>query len=148
MNPRRFFLSSVVTGALALAMLCGLVPACSSSKDDPPLDNGVNDVHKACDIRNTWTMRGAQKCLYCMSAAPDVSCNCELFKDFAALCVTQGDARRADPQCTVALDDCVNNCDKTNCDCIDACYANAPSCKQHDAARDGCVADVCAQYCK
>jgi hypothetical protein len=116
--------------------------------DPPPPDNGVNDVHQACEIRNTWTKRGDLRCSSCITAAPEPTCNCEQFKDFAALCLTQGDARRADPQCTIDLDNCVNLCDKTNCDCIDGCYAAAPSCKTHDAARDGCVADVCAQYCK
>ena len=143
-NPQRFFLFVV----LALGLMGGLVPACSPTKNDPPPDNGVNDVRKACEIRTTWTMRGVQRCSDCINAAPNVSCNCEEFKDFAALCLTQGDARRADPQCTADVDNCVNLCDKTNCDCIEGCYANAPSCKQHDAARDGCVADVCAQYCK
>ena len=142
-NPRLFL---VVVGLGASAI--GVVPACSPTKNDPPPDNGVNDVRQACQIRNTWTMRGAQRCSDCINAAPNVSCNCEQFKDFAALCLTQGEARRADPQCTIDLDNCVNLCDKTNCDCIEGCYANAPSCKQHDAARDGCVADVCAQYCK
>ncbi len=141
---QRFFLFLLA----CLGLTCALLPACASSKSDPPLDNGVNDVRHACAIRNTWTNRGVMRCTDCIAAAPLPTCNCEEFKDFAALCLQQGNARRADPTCTVDVDNCVNLCDKTSCDCIDACYAAAPSCKQHDAARDGCVADVCAQYCK
>lgn len=140
----RFFLL-VLAG---LGLVCGLVPACSPATNDPPPDNGVNDVHKACELRATWTRTGGLQCTNCIAAAPLPDCQCEAFKGFAALCVAQGDARKADPQCTGALDDCVNACDRSNCDCIEACYATAPSCKQHDAARDGCVADVCAQYCQ
>jgi hypothetical protein len=140
---QRFFLFVL----FGLGVGFGLVPACSPAKTDPPLNDGVNDVHKACDIRATWTNLASMRCTNCIASAPLPSCNCEVLADFAALCVQQGDARKADPQCTSALDDCVNVCGK-DCNCIDGCYATAPSCKQHDAARDGCVADVCTQYCK
>jgi hypothetical protein len=133
---------------LAAALFFGLVPACSPSKSAPAPDNGVNDVRQACEIRNTWTMRGVMRCTDCLAAAPLASCNCEQFKDFAGLCLEQGDARRADPSCTVDLDNCANLCAKTDCACIEACYASSVSCKQHTAARDGCVVDVCSQYCK
>lgn len=143
-DVQRFFLFVL----FGLGVGFGLVLGCSPTKSDPPPDNGVNDVRKACDIRNTWTNRGAQRCSDCIFTAPEPTCSCEQFKDFAALCLEQGNARRADPGCTVDLDNCVNLCDKTNCDCIEACYAPSASCKQHDGARDGCVVDVCTQYCK
>jgi hypothetical protein len=135
---------------LSVCLGCVLLPACSpaTNTDSPPPNNGVNDVRKACDVRNTWTNRGDMHCTDCLFAATQVSCNCEQFKDFAGLCLEQADTRKADPGCTVDLDNCLNLCDKTSCDCIEGCYAPSPSCKQKSAARDGCVADVCSQYCK
>ncbi len=144
--PRlRAFLAPCLAVLGAFLVLCASLPGCAS-KSDPPR-NGVDDVKKACEIRATWTMPTTARCLNCMFSAPAPKCDCEAFKDFGALCADQGSARKADPQCTIALDDCVTACVRTDCACIDACYVAAPSCKAHDAARDGCVADVCTQFC-
>lgn len=140
-------LSAWVVAVASLA----LVAACSSKDDSseaPAANNGVDDVEKACQIRAAWTNPGNDKCVNCQVAAQSPSCECEAFKDFAALCLSQDQARRAEPSCTVALDDCVKACTQTDCACITSCYANADRCKSLSAAKDGCIADVCAPYCK
>jgi hypothetical protein len=136
-------------GLVAVVVSSALfAPACLSSDDAPPPRNGVNDVKRACEIRAGWTKPGNDKCVNCQVAAQSPSCDCEAFKDFASLCKDQDDARRAEPTCTVALDDCTKACNKTDCACIDGCYAQSERCKQLSAAKDGCIADVCTQYCQ
>lgn len=115
-------------------------------QDDPPHGNGVNDVRGACLLRASWTAPLAEKCAQCRSVASLEDCGCEALKDFGAKCVVQGRAKRAEPTCTPAIDDCVLACG-SDCGCADACYASAPACKGVAAAQDGCVADVCASYC-
>jgi hypothetical protein len=83
-----------------------------------------------------------------MAAAPAAACDCEQFKEFGALCELQEVERHADPSCTSALDDCTHVCPRTDCACLDGCYAQAASCKAKSGARDGCVTDVCAKYCQ
>jgi hypothetical protein len=123
-----------------------VVGACSPNHDSP-LRNGVNDVKKACEVRAAWAHPGAEKCINCITAAPAPACDCEQFKEFGALCQKQEETRHAEASCTSAIDDCTRACAKTDCACVDNCYAQAPSCKSLAAARDGCVADVCAPYC-
>lgn len=124
--------------ALVLATAC-------SSNDDPPR-NGVNDVVKACQIRVGWKNATAEKCVNCLAAAPSPACECEEFKAFGGLCKSQDDARRAEPSCTGAMEDCSRACND-DCGCIAACYASAPACRRLIDARDGCVADVCTPSC-
>lgn len=124
----------------------GVVAACSS-KDDAPLNNGVNDVKKACEVRAAWAHPSAEKCINCITAAPAPACDCEQFKEFGALCQKQEDTRKAEASCTAAIDDCTRACAKSDCACVESCYAQAPSCKSLAAARDGCVADACTKYC-
>ena len=127
-------------------LLFALVGACSP-KADPPR-NGVDDIRKACEIRTTWLNPTNQKCVNCQAAAPSPACDCELFKEFGGLCKSQDDARRAEPTCTDAMDQCTKHCPMNDCACVENCYAQAPTCKNLIAARDGCVVDVCTQYCK
>ncbi|MDB4936285.1 MAG: hypothetical protein JWP87_3257 [Labilithrix sp.] len=143
MPPSSFF--SFVLGVPLLAL--ALTPACSSN-DDPPPRNGVNDVKRACEIRASWTNKGNDRCINCQVAAQSPACDCEAFKDFASLCKGQDDARRAEPTCTAELDACTKACTQTDCACIDGCYAQSAKCKQVSAAKDGCIADVCTQYCQ
>jgi hypothetical protein len=121
------------------------VLACSS-ESSPALDNGVNDVKGACLIRASWTAPLADRCEQCRAVASLEDCGCEALRDFGAKCVVQGRAKRAEPTCTPAIDDCVLACG-TDCNCADACYANAPACKSAAAAEQGCIADVCSVYC-
>lgn len=128
--------------------LVGSIVGCSPNDDSAPPRNGVDDVQKSCEIRAAWTKSTDMAGINCLVAAPSPSCECEAFKDFAALCKSQDDARRADPTCTVALDDCTKACVKTDCTCVAGCYAQAETCKRVSGAKDGCIADVCTPYCK
>jgi len=124
--------------SFVLGLGCGQTP--------PPAHNGVNDVHKACEIRAGWKNRSAEKCGWCQQAAQRPPCGCEAFKGFDGVCADQGASFRAEKSCTDDVINCVDHC-SPDCDCIEACYANAPACKTVAAARDGCVADACATYC-
>jgi hypothetical protein len=128
-------------------LVMSLICAACSSEDDPPLDNGVNDVRQACDIRMAWKNPSADKCSLCQAAAPVKPCGCEAFAGFDGVCQQQGEARRGEASCVQAIDECVVNCAK-DCGCVEACYANAPACKQATAARDGCIAKKCTAYCE
>lgn len=134
---------SVAVSALSALFVALAVTACTT--DEP--NNGVNDVKAACEIRATWKRVETEDCRNCMTAAPLVSCECESFKAFAGLCQEQGDARIREPSCNDAVEQCVTTCRKSDCACVEGCYARAEACKKASAARDGCVADVCAQYC-
>ena len=128
---------------------CALLAACSgcNKKDEPAQQNGVNDVKKSCEIRVSWKNRTERKCTDCIAAAPSPPCNCEQFKEFAGMCATQGEARRVEPSCTTALDDCTHQCKTGDCACVDSCYAQAEGCKRATAAREGCVTEVCSRFC-
>lgn len=133
-------LASVTTALAALLVFT----ACSS--DDEAPRNGVNDVRAACQIRVAWKNPSAEKCVNCVAAAPSPQCDCEAFKEFAGLCKDQDDARRSEPSCTSAMEDCARAC-KNDCGCVEGCYAQAAACKRIIDGRDGCVVDVCSQYC-
>lgn len=124
-----------------------LLAACATDSE-PGRNNGVNDVRKACEIRAKWTKAGSEKCINCLAAAPEPACDCEAFKEFGGLCELEEADRHAEPGCTSALDDCTRTCVKTDCGCVEGCYAQAARCKALSGGRDGCVADVCAQYCQ
>jgi hypothetical protein len=134
------FLASVLLVATTLV-------ACSSD-DAPAARNGVNDVRKACEIRTTWTKPTSSECIACQAAAQTAACDCVEFKEWGGLCQSQEDARRAEPTCTDDLRVCTTVCAKTDCGCVEACYAKAEQCKKIIAARDGCVADVCTKPCQ
>lgn len=127
-------------------LLVFLAFASCSPKKDPPPDDGVNDVKAACLIRTSWSNPTGITCTLCVASAPFAPCGCESEKDFGGACQQQGDARRSEPSCTPDLLDCRARCND-DCNCVDACYINAPKCKPLVAAEDGCVADVCARYC-
>lgn len=129
-----------IVGACAAAVL---VVACGGDDEN----NGVNDVRAACELRAQWKNPTASHCVTCMAAAPLEGCDCEDFRDYGGLCSSQGNARSAEASCTMELDDCVRACEKTDCTCIEGCYAGADRCKSLSAARDGCVAEICAKYC-
>lgn len=128
------------------AAVSGLVVITACSSNDAAPRNGVDDVLKACQIRVGWTNPSAEACVNCIAAAPSPDCECEVFKDFAALCKDQDEARRAEPSCTAAMEDCARAC-KNDCACVDSCYAASATCKDIIAGRDGCIVDVCTQYC-
>lgn len=128
-----------------LVLVCSPVVLGACGKDDVE-NNGVNDVRKACEIRAAWKNPSAEKCGLCQAAAPRPPCGCESFAGFDGVCAAQGDARRAEPSCTEALDRCEIACG-SNCGCVESCYATAQECKRVSAARDGCIAETCASYC-
>lgn len=138
--PRFFTAASAIAAVGALVVFT----ACSSN-DDPPR-NGVDDVLKACQIRVAWKNPTAEKCVNCVAAAPSPQCDCEAFKEFAGLCADQDNARRSEPSCSTAMEDCSRAC-KDDCGCVESCYAASEACKRIVAGRDGCVVDVCSQYC-
>lgn len=133
------------SSSVLLLAAVAAVPLAACGKSEPTND-GVNDVRKACELRNAWKNARAEKCGLCQGAAPQPACGCESFKGFDGVCAEQGQARRAEPSCTYDLDSCVALC-KDDCACIEGCYANAPECKRVSAARDGCVALECSRYC-
>jgi hypothetical protein len=130
---------------LAALALTALAPACK--EDEPATTLGVNDVRKACELRRSWTALDKDTCKNCRAAAPLADCGCEAFKDYAAKCVPPQDAVKSEASCTDQIQICVKTCQVTDCDCIDACYANAGACRRVSGGLDGCVADVCAPYC-
>ncbi|MBX3187981.1 MAG: hypothetical protein KF819_13240 [Labilithrix sp.] len=136
-----FFSRRVLPSALTLTALV-VATACKDASDA----NGVNDVRAACEIRVKWKRLGTSDCISCISSAPSVPCECPAFKDFAGKCEEQGNARIREASCNDAIEQCVNDC-KTDCACVEGCYAQSEACKRVTAARDGCVADVCASQC-
>lgn len=135
--------------ALPLFSLIGLtILAACATDSEPPRNNGVNDVRRACEVRSAWTRAGTETCINCMAAAPSPKCQCESFKEFGGFCEIQEVERHAEPTCTSLLDDCAHTCSKLDCNCLEGCYAQAARCKQLAGARDGCVTAVCAQYCE
>lgn len=136
--------NSIVAAALCLAGIA--IAACAPKEDEPR--NGVNDVRGACTIRASWTNTARDKCINCRASATSPVCDCEAFKEFAGLCHSQDQARLAEPSCTTAVKDCAHNCPPSDCECVEGCYASAEACKRVVAATDGCVTEVCAQYCQ
>lgn len=128
----------------ALAVAASLSACGGDSKADPV---GVNDVRQACEVRRSWAKPTDDKCISCQAAAPTVECSCPDYKDFAGKCQQATDAMKAEPTCTSQIEVCVKTCSVTDCDCIDRCYAQAATCKRAAGSRDGCVAEICAQYC-
>ena len=140
----------IVRFVFFVLVAAGFVGGCSScnKKEDSTPQNGVNDVKKSCEIRAAWPNRTERKCIDCIAAAPSPPCNCEQFRDFGGLCAPQGEARRVEPTCTQAVDDCTHLCKDKDCACVDKCYAQAEACKRATAAREGCVTEVCTRYCQ
>lgn len=136
----RFAFAAVIAGVATGVAAC-------SSDDEPPLDNGVNDVALACQQRASYTDPQGEKCVQCLTVAALENCKCEAFEGFGGACEEQGVARRAEPTCTTSIDDCRRACAATDCACIDGCYAGADACKRRQAAEDGCVAKVCEKFC-
>jgi hypothetical protein len=132
----------IVVSLLGLAALA----ACAPKEDEPR--NGVNDVRASCTIRTTWANASRDKCVNCLASAAAPACECETFKEFAGQCYSQDQARLAEPSCTTPVKDCAHNCPKSDCGCVEACYASAEACKRATAATEGCVTDVCAPHCK
>lgn len=122
------------------------VTACGGSDDTPKVGNGVNDVHAACVIRASWVATDQNQCDICAAAVVSPRCGCSELTAFSGACDSQAQAQQA--ACPQAVNDCVNGCKAGDCNCVDGCYANNPSCKAASAARDGCQADACTQYCK
>lgn len=133
--------------AAALCLTGSAVVACAAKHEDEPR-NGVNDVRQACLIRASWANTTRDKCINCRASATSPTCECEAFKEFAGQCYSQDQARLAEASCTGAIKDCAHNCPEKDCGCVEACYASAEACKRVAAATDGCVTDVCAQYCR
>jgi hypothetical protein len=136
---------SRLSSGLVAAAVAALAGACGKS-DDEPTNNGVADVHKACEIRASWKRTKEEKCVFCLSAAPLQRCDCEALQPFSGSCQKQGENYRA--ACSQQVIDCASHCAETDCACIDRCYAAADECTVRAAQRDGCVAEQCAPYCQ
>ncbi len=126
-------------------MALGASAACTASTE-PQLRVGVDDVFKACQVRVAWKESTAETCVNCLAAAVSPACECEAFKEFGGLCHAQDEARRAEPSCTGASEDCARACG-AGCSCLEACYVQTSACKRLIDARDGCVVDVCTRSC-
>jgi hypothetical protein len=128
---------------------CLLALASCTDEETPPepLVTGVNDVKGACEIQSRWARRSSADCAACLAASVLPPCGCSYVDQFGARCHMLAEDRRSSPGCSEAVDACVAACNE-ECDCVDACYAEAPGCRAATAARDGCVAEVCAAYCE
>jgi hypothetical protein len=131
--------SIAVFVAIVMGVGCG-------GNDDPKGTNGVNNVLAACQIKATWIRTDQNKCDLCEQAVVSPRCGCSELTAFSGACDDQAEA--AKPACPESILDCVNQCARTDCNCVEACYANNAGCKAAAAARDGCQAEVCTQYCK
>lgn len=133
---------------VVLGLGIGLVNGACSSDDKGYAtgDNGVNDVRAACQMRSAWKS-SLPDCASCETMTQLQRCECSAFEAFGAACYDQAEARRKEPTCTEDVDTCLKACVKTDCACIDGCYANKDACRRASAARDGCVAEVCDKYC-
>ena len=132
------------TTLLALASV-SLGAACGGNSG-PKVDNGVNDVRAACQIRTTWVHNEKNQCSICAASVVAPRCDCSALTAFSGACDDQANAAHA--ACPGSVNDCVANCKQDDCNCIEGCYANDAACKQAAAARDGCQAEACTQYCK
>ena len=133
-----FFFASVFLGALG---------ACSASSETPPASsNGVNDVMQACQLRVPWKNATSTACNDCVGLTVTPRCPCS-DRDYAGKCSDQQSAKNQEPTC-VGVDTCINHCVRTDCTCIEACYANKDACRTRASAVDGCVVDVCDSYCR
>lgn len=132
--------------------VCLLAAACGKTGEDTgttsSASNGVNDLKESCEIRATWQSATVRQCTDCISAAPSPACDCEEFKAFGGMCLTQDTAKRADTTCTTDMDTCAKTCATGDCDCYANCYNASPTCKAEAAAREGCITQVCDPYCK
>jgi hypothetical protein len=137
---RRFLLIACLLGTSS-------VLACASDDaDPPPTTNGVNDVGKACTVRAQWTQATSSPCVDCLAEASVPRCSCST-KDYAGRCSTQQTARNADQACADVAS-CVVVCKAGDCGCVDQCYANKDACRPLGGAVDGCLAEVCAPFCR
>lgn len=122
--------------------------ACKSEPEEEPGPVGVNDVRKACEIRTTWTQRGATLCAECLAYSKSPSCDCpSIQRDFSARCHSHHAAKQSEPTCD-GVDACVYNCPPGDCACAEGCYANKEACRPLGNATDGCIAEVCSPYCR
>src|SRR5512140_1147522 len=140
--------ASFASLAFAFASL-SLAPACSSSSSGvgmTPTTNGVDDVHKACEIRAGWLNTSTTPCNNCVGLSTSPRCACT-DQEYAGSCSDQTAAKNKEPTCDGTID-CVGKCARTDCACIDACYAGKAACRTLASAADGCVAEICAKYCK
>lgn len=130
-----------------LAPLCALAALATLAACDntPKAGDGVNDVRAACELRAAWN-RANKDCSICEAAVISPRCECEQLAAFSAACFDQ-ETSRGD-RCAEEVDRCVHACDRTDCRCIEACYAQADACKTAADARDGCIAEACAEYCE
>lgn len=120
--------------------------ACGSDPEAAPV--GVNDVRKACEIRTTWQRLDSLDCSECFGIASAQKCDCpNLQRDYAGKCASHRDAKLAEPACE-GVDACVNACPKTDCGCVEGCYAGKDACRPIGNAMDGCLAEVCDAYCR
>jgi hypothetical protein len=129
----------------AALSVIALVVGCGDDDDTPKGGNGVNDVKLSCEIRAKWNRTG-NDCSLCESGVVSAPCDCSSLAEFSGACLQQADARRN--ACAESVDTCVFSCDRTDCACIESCYTNGDACKAASAARDGCIAEVCADHCK
>lgn len=137
--------AQIACSVTALALVLSIA-ACSDDDDDgAKTGNGVNDVRASCEVRAKWNRNG-NDCIVCEAAVISPPCECPSLKAFGGACLDQANARAS--ACAEEVKSCVFKCDQADCNCIDSCYANGDACKKAAAARDGCIAEACAPYCK
>jgi hypothetical protein len=139
------FASSLLLSLAVASLVFAAAPGCSSSAPAAPT-NGVDDVLKACEIRVPWANTSSTPCNNCIGLSTTPRCPCT-DQDYAGKCSDQTSAKNKEPTCDGTFA-CVDKCARTDCACIDGCYASKPACRTLASAADGCVAEICDQYCK
>jgi hypothetical protein len=139
----------------AFLSVCSVaVLACSSSSGSSGdagaqatnAGNGVDDVEKACTLREAWTQSSSSQCIDCIQYAGVAPCSCSS-DPYLGMCLTQSQAKAKEADCTAALATCVTDC-LSDCSCVNACYSGHDACKTVAAALDGCLVAACGGVCK
>lgn len=119
-----------------------MLVGCGSSEPSVP-----KDVRKACEVRASWAHRIRTDCTNCLALSAAPACgDCDLHPQ-AGRCSDQQQAKDAEPSCK-DTDRCVRRCDRTDCACIERCYATNNRCHDLAAAVDACTTKVCDAYCR
>ncbi len=137
-------MTRATVAALLAAALSG---ACGDDEATRPSYAG-SDVVQACSQRSTWSQSTSSACLTCLVTVQQAPCGCPAAGDLGGLCEREAQAVRDDQACSKGADACALACDRTDCGCLEACYASAASCRALAGARDGCVAATCDAACR
>jgi hypothetical protein len=131
-----------IASILAVGCLTALLGGCKSASEPP-----AQTVRQACEIRTTWEHRIRTDCTRCLAMAAAPSCGECTLHEQVGRCSDPQKAKVAEPACK-ETDKCVRACERTDCECIDRCYAENERCERLAAAVDACTTHACDAYCR